>query len=76
MEGDIIIENNLTLNNLNGIDSLEFVGGDIRFINNPQLRQVNLEAACRRIVENGGTIIGTVYFDDVEIVFTQACSVF
>ena len=69
VEGDIVIENNSTLNNLNGIGSLEFVGGDIRFENNPQLRQMNLEAACRRIVGNGGTIIGTVYFDDVEITF-------
>ena len=68
VDGDIIVENNFTLNNLNGIDSLEYVGGDIRFNNNPQLNQVNLENACQRIIAGGGTILGKVYFNGVEIV--------
>ncbi len=65
--GSIIIEHTTQLTNINGLQELLFVGGDLIFTDNDKITEQKIRTVIQGIYSNGGLIQGNVIFDGVTL---------
>ncbi len=61
VSGDVIVQSNDLLEDVNGLSSISSIGGVLRITNNASLCQTHAEAIAASISVSGGTLIGQNY---------------